>query len=198
MRFISIILCVFVAFAAAGCEETPEFEEQKENKPVTVYAMGDWPDLNLTFIRMAFVDWNTGIQAHCHDSKQRFVYGGQRLNAPLYDENSADDGIHGIYRLEPDELTEFGQEVWNEHHVENKEAGTFMDNDDVLVYWTLDSSWLPIWLDLERIIAHELGHGGGLGHVDEDAAFESIMKEQRSSFLVQSVDIDAYLDRHGC
>lgn len=197
MRFI-YILCVSVAFATAACDYTAEFPEQAENQPVTVHAMGDWPEYNLMLIQSAFDDWNNGIQARCQDSKQRFIYGGQLLDAPLYDENSAGDGIHGIYRLEPDELTEFGQEVWNEQHVQNKAGATFMDEDDILVYWTLDDSYLTSWVGLQSTIAHELGHGGGLGHVDEEADVESVMKPQGHSPRVQPVDIDDYVGRHGC
>ncbi len=197
MRF-TMILCAFLAFASAACDQTPEFSEQKDDQAVTIYVMGNLPDASLMFIQNGFDGWNSGIQAKCHDTKQRFVYGGERPNAPLYDENSTSDGVHGIYLLKPDELTDYGQQVWNQHRENNVEAGTFMDDDDILVYWTLDDSWLPMWPDLQPIIAHELGHGGGLVHVDDNSSTDSIMKPQHHSFRVQPVDIDAYVDLHGC
>ena len=196
MRFITMILCVFVAFAAAGCEETPEFQELKDGRQATVYACGAWAPENLTQIQAAIDDWNTAVGPRY--GMNPFVYGGQLLDAAPYDESSASDGIHCIYRLEPGKLTAFGQDVWNEHRdTSDPEAGTFMDNDDILTYWTLGDALLPNW-SLQPTIAHELGHGAGLGHTDEDAAFDSVMKPRRSAAHVQSFDADEFGRFHGC
>ncbi len=195
MRLISIILCAFVASAAIGCQETPEFAELKDNRQATIYACGAWAPENLQQIEAAINDWNTVVGQRY--GMNPFVYGGQLADAASYDENSAGDGMHCIYRLEPDKLTAFGQEVWNEHRDDSGEAGTFMDNDDILTYWTLDSSWLPRWA-LQPIIAHELGHGAGLDHVDEGDVTPSVMKPLRSAATVQSADADQFGRIHGC
>jgi hypothetical protein len=105
--------------------------------------------------------------------------------------------MHCLYLVSKDDLvTPEERDAWQDDWEDDGDAAIYL-GDDILVFSSLPPDLLPRWA-LQPTVAHELGHGAGLGHEPEDASFESVMKPRRHARLVQAVDLDAYCRLHAC
>lgn len=185
----SLVLTVCVL--ASGCELG--YEEIREGRAATVYACGDnWPDFLVDDIVAAIDDWN--IKVGPRFGQDLFVFGGVAEGERTFESSDTGDGRHCIYRVTPETAT---ADTQNLERGDPKAAALFVDNDDIVIWSNLSGDRLERWM-LQRTVAHELGHGAGLDHVDDDDPMPSVMKPKRHSGTVQPLDIENFCDLGFC
>lgn len=173
MRFITMILCVFIAFAAAGCEKG--YVEIRQGSTAEVYICEEnaTPE-EIEQISNAIDDINSGITLST--GVKPLHLGGQIVDKGAYTEYNSGDHVHCIYFVYENYPTAYGRQLWRENHVRKDEGGFFDDNDDIVIFSnTSDGSchlpntpegWPCSW-EIQSIVEHELGHAFGRDHASE-------------------------------
>lgn len=193
MKACIAFLCM-MALSAVACTDEG-YAEIREGRTADVYACGEWLPELLEQIDDGVEDINSKITLSTGVKPFRFA--GVAADDDGYDRDNIGDGRHCIYLVYQDYPTAYGRGLWDEYKVEQKKAGLFDENDDIVLFSNspdgschipgTPEGWPCTWA-IQGLVEHELGHAFGMDHAPEGSGQNLASKPESKIWTEDDVE----------